>query len=85
MKLYLTSASSNLPPWATITSQTPGLIELEINDNHSDFQSLVNGLTSEIQPGVVGVKATDLCEALVDRCGAVGSITVTNVFVRSGI
>ncbi len=76
MKLYLTSASPNLPPWATITSQTPNLIELEINDSHPNFQSLVNGLTSEIQPGVVGVKATDLCEALVDRCGATNFVFV---------
>lgn len=81
MKLYLTNVSPNLPAWATITSKTLNLIELEINDNHPDYQSLVNGLTSEIQPGVVGVKSADLCEALVDRCEAVGSILVTNVFV----
>ncbi|MBD2683483.1 MULTISPECIES: hypothetical protein [Nostoc] len=76
MKLYLTSASSNLPPWATITSTTPDLIELEINDNHPDFQSLINGLTSEIQPGVIGVKSADLCEALVDRCEATNFVFV---------
>lgn len=85
MKLYLTNVSPNLPHWATITSKTPDLVELEINENHPNYQLLVNGLTSEIQPGVVGVKAADLCEALLDRCGAVGSIPVTNVFVRSGI
>jgi len=85
VKLYLTNLSPNLPRWATITSKTADLVELEINDNHPDYQSLINGLASEIQPGVVGVKVADLCEALVDRCGAVGSITVTNVFVRSGI
>jgi len=38
-------------------------------------------LASEIQPGVVGVKASDLCAALVDRCGGVGSVSVTNIFV----
>lgn len=68
MKLYLTNVSPNLPPWATITSQTPDLVELEINDNHPDFQSLINGLASEIQPGVVGVKSADFCGALVARC-----------------
>ncbi|MBD2682400.1 hypothetical protein H6H03_33730 [Nostoc paludosum FACHB-159] len=66
MKLYLTNVSPNLPYWAAITSKTPNLIELEINDNHPDFQSLINGLASEIQPGVVGVKSADLCEALVN-------------------
>ncbi|MBD2452445.1 hypothetical protein H6G76_36195 [Nostoc sp. FACHB-152] len=74
MKFYLTNVSPNLPPWATLTSQTPNLVELEINDNHPDFQSLLNGLASEIQPGIVGVKSADLCEALVDRCGSVGSV-----------
>ncbi|MBD2471421.1 hypothetical protein [Nostoc sp. FACHB-145] len=81
MKLYLTNISLNLPPWATITSRTPDLIELEINDNHPDYQSLLNGLASEIQPGVVGVKSADLCLALVDRCGDVSSVSATNVFV----
>lgn len=76
MKLYLTSASSNLPHWATITSKTADLVELEINENHPDYQSLLNGLASEIQPGVVGVKATDLCEALVDRCEATNFVFV---------
>ncbi|MDZ8188435.1 MAG: hypothetical protein RMX96_26710 [Nostoc sp. ChiSLP02] len=76
MKLYLTSVTSNLPHWATITSKTPDLIELEINENHPDYQSLVNGLTSEIQLGVFGVKSADLCEALVDRCEA------TNFYVK---
>ncbi|MBD2441347.1 hypothetical protein [Nostoc sp. FACHB-110] len=83
MKLYLTDISLNLPPWAIITSQTPDLIELEINDHHPDFQLFFNGLASEIQPGVVGVKSADLCEALVDRCGGVGSVPVgeTRIFV----
>ncbi|WP_193900249.1 hypothetical protein [Nostoc sp. LEGE 06077] len=73
--------SLNLPPWATITSQTPNLLELEIDEHHPDFQSLINGLAREIQLGVVGVKSADLCGALVDNCGSVGSILVTNVLV----
>ncbi|MBD2492169.1 hypothetical protein [Aulosira sp. FACHB-615] len=81
MKLYLTNVSPTLPPWATITSQTSDLVELEINEHHLDFQSLFNELASEIQPGVVGVKSADLCLALVDRCGSVGSVAATNVFV----
>ncbi|MBU7587448.1 MAG: hypothetical protein KAF91_32240 [Nostoc sp. TH1S01] len=76
MKLYLTHVSPNLPPWAIITSQFPNLVELEINDNHPDYQSLFNGLASEIQPGVVGVKSADLCLALVKGCGDVGLIPV---------
>ena len=76
MKLFLTSVPPNLPPWATITSKTPNLVELEINEHHPDYQSLVNGLASEIQPGVVGVKSADLCLALVDGCGDVGSVAV---------
>ncbi|MBD2449678.1 hypothetical protein H6G76_21410 [Nostoc sp. FACHB-152] len=81
MKLYLTNVSPTLPPWATITSQNPNLVELEIDEHHPDFQSLLDGLASEIQPGVVGVKSADLCEALVNRCGDVRSVSVTNVFV----
>ncbi|MBD2458761.1 hypothetical protein H6G80_32465 [Nostoc sp. FACHB-87] len=81
MKFYLKDVSPNLPPWATITSQTPNLVELEINEYHPDYQSLINGLAREIQAGVVGVKSADLCGALVDRCGGVGLIPVTNVLV----
>lgn len=76
MQLYLTNVSPNLPPWATITSLTPHLVELEINSNHPDYQLLINGLASEIQSGVVGVKSSDLCLALVNRCRAVDSVPV---------
>ncbi|BBD63113.1 hypothetical protein NIES2109_59630 (plasmid) [Nostoc sp. HK-01] len=83
LKFYLKDVSLNLPLWATITSQTPNLVELEINDNHPDYQSLINGLAREIQPGVVGVKSADLCLAMVARCGDVGSVPVaqTRIFV----
>ncbi|MCC5640742.1 hypothetical protein LC593_33935 [Nostoc sp. CHAB 5844] len=81
MKFYLKEVSPNLPPWATITSKTPNLVELEINDNHPDFQLFFDGLTSEIQPGVVGVKSADLCKALVNGCGGVDSIPVREISI----
>jgi len=83
MKLYTKQIDQPLPDWAIIVSEKFGLFELEINDNHPDFQSLFNRLTSEIQPGVVGVKSADLCLALVTRCGSIGLIVVekTSIFM----
>lgn len=40
------------------------MIEVEINDEHPDFQSLLEELETEIEPGTIGVKAEDLCSRL---------------------
>ncbi len=61
MKLYATSIPETLPDWATIISNNAGLIEVEINDQDPSFHSIIEELFTEIQPGVVGVKASDLC------------------------
>ncbi|MBN3923134.1 hypothetical protein [Nostoc sp. NMS4] len=49
------------PSWATVVSNNAGLIEVEINDEDPDFHSIIEELTIEIEPGIVGVKASDLC------------------------
>ena len=49
------------PTWATIISNHAGLIELEINDEDPGFHSMIEELYTEIQPGIIGVKASDLC------------------------
>ncbi|MBD2215398.1 hypothetical protein H6G27_37185 [Nostoc linckia FACHB-104] len=67
MKLYLTNVSPNLPDWAAVTSQSSDLIEVTITEHHREFQSLLDELASEIQPGVTGVKTADLCSALVSK------------------
>ncbi|MDZ8053744.1 MAG: hypothetical protein RMX68_027095 [Aulosira sp. ZfuVER01] len=67
MKLYLANVSSNLPDWATVTSKNSDLIEVAIKDHHPEFQLLLANLATEIQPGVIGVKAADLCSALVSQ------------------
>lgn len=67
MKLYLTNVSPDLPDWAAVTSQSSDLIEVTIKDHHPEFQSLLDKLVSEIQPGVTGVKTADLCSALVSK------------------
>ena len=64
MKLYTTSISNTLPDWATVISNNAGLIEVEINDESPGFHSIIEELSTEIQPGVVGVKAGDLCKRL---------------------
>ncbi|MCC5668227.1 hypothetical protein LC653_31290 [Nostoc sp. CHAB 5784] len=64
MKLYATSIPQALPSWATIVSNKAGLIEVEINDEDPSFHSIIEELSTEIQPGVVGVKAGDLCQKL---------------------
>ncbi|AUB44712.1 Pyruvate/2-oxoglutarate dehydrogenase complex (plasmid) [Nostoc flagelliforme CCNUN1] len=53
-----------LPSWATVISNNAGLIEVEINEQHPGFHSIIEELSTEIEPGTVGVKANDLCERL---------------------
>ena len=64
MKLYAKSIPHTLPDWATILTQSGDLIEIEINDEHPNFQSLLEELETEIEPGTFGVKAEDLCSRL---------------------
>jgi hypothetical protein len=64
MKLYAKTIPQTLPYWATIVTQSAGLFEIEINDEHPSFQSLLEELTTEIEPGTIGVKAKDLCSRL---------------------
>ncbi|MEJ6485245.1 hypothetical protein N0Y54_28700 [Nostoc punctiforme UO1] len=64
MKLYATSIPETLPSWATVISNKAGLIEVEINDEDPGFHSIIEELSTEIQPGVIGVKASDLCTRL---------------------
>ena len=64
MKLYAKTISQTLPDWATIVAQSGDLIEVEINDEHPNFQSLLEELETEIEPGTFGVKAEDLCSRL---------------------
>ncbi|MHC5862598.1 hypothetical protein [Nostoc sp.] len=64
MKLYATSVPQALPNWATIVSNKAGLIEVEINDEDPSFHSIIEELSTEIEPGIVGVKASDLCQRL---------------------
>jgi len=61
MKLYAKIISQTLPDWATVVTQSADLVELEINDDHPNFQSLLEELETEIEPGTIGVKAEDLC------------------------
>ncbi|MBD2533610.1 hypothetical protein H6G97_30265 [Nostoc flagelliforme FACHB-838] len=64
MKLYAISIPQTLPSWATVVSNNAGLIEVEINDEDPSFHSIIEELSTEIEPGVVGVKAGDLCQIL---------------------
>lgn len=64
MKLYAKTISATLPDWATVVTKSADLFEIEINDEHSDFQSLLEELETEIEPGTIGVKAEDLCSRL---------------------
>lgn len=61
MKLYTTSIPQFLPSWATVISNNAGLVEVEINDEDPGFHSMVEELSTEIEPGIIGVKASDLC------------------------
>ncbi len=64
MKLYATSIPKALPTWATIVSNKAGLIEVEINDEDPGFHSIIEELSTEIEPGIISVKASDLCTRL---------------------
>jgi hypothetical protein len=64
MKLYAKTIAHTLPNWATFVTQSADLIEIEINDEHPNFQSLLEELETEIEPGIIGVKAEDLCSRL---------------------
>ncbi|MCC5653701.1 hypothetical protein LC609_28765 [Nostoc sp. XA013] len=64
MKLYAKTISQTLPDWATTVTKSADLFEVEINDGHPDFQSLLEELETEIEPGIMGVKAEDLCSRL---------------------
>jgi hypothetical protein len=64
MKLYAKNISQTLPHWATVVTKCADLFEVEINDEHPDFQSLLEELATEIEPGIIGVKAEDLCSQL---------------------
>ena len=62
MRLYVTSIPVTLPDWATVISHDAGLIEVEINDESPSFHSILEELATEIEPGIIGVKAGDLCQ-----------------------
>jgi hypothetical protein len=64
MKLYAKTIAQTLPHWATVVRKCADLFEVEINDEHPDFQSLLEELETEIEPGTFGVKAEDLCSRL---------------------
>ncbi|BBD70707.1 hypothetical protein NIES4072_70740 [Nostoc commune NIES-4072] len=64
MKLYAKTISNTLPDWATTVTKSADLFEVEINDEHPNFQSLLEQLATEIEPGTIGVKAEDLCSRL---------------------
>ncbi|MEJ6487748.1 hypothetical protein N0Y54_42020 [Nostoc punctiforme UO1] len=71
MKLYAKTIAQTLPDWATIVTQSVDLFEIEINAEHPNFQSLLEELETEIEPGTFGVKAVrgacrrqDLCSRL---------------------
>jgi hypothetical protein len=64
MKLYARTIPQTLPNWATVVTKSADLFEVEINDEHPGFQSLLEELETEIEPGTFGVKAEDLCSRL---------------------
>ncbi|MBD2536348.1 hypothetical protein H6G97_46520 [Nostoc flagelliforme FACHB-838] len=64
MKLYAKTIPKTLPDWATTARRSGNLFEIEINAQHPDFQSLLEELGTEIEPGTIGVKAKDLCSRL---------------------
>ncbi|MEH1765658.1 MAG: hypothetical protein ACYTXE_35260 [Nostoc sp.] len=64
MKLYAKTIPQTLPDWATTVTKCADLIEIEINDEHPNFQSLLEELETEIEPGIRGVKVEDLCSRL---------------------
>ncbi len=64
MKLYAKTIPQTLPAWVTVVAKSADLFEIEINDQHPNFQSLLEELETEIEPGTFGVKAEDLCSRL---------------------
>lgn len=64
MKLYAKTIPQTLPDWATTVTKCADLIEIEINDEHPNFQSLLEELETEIEAGIMGVNAEDLCSRL---------------------
>ncbi|WP_243458331.1 hypothetical protein [Nostoc sp. UIC 10630] len=64
MKLYTKTILQTLPDWATTITKGADLFEVEINDKHPNFQSLLEELETEIEAGTIGVKAEDLCSRL---------------------
>lgn len=64
IKLYAKTIAQTLPNWATVVTKSADLFEVEINDEHPNFQSLLEELETEIEPGMMGVKAEDLCSRL---------------------
>ncbi|QFS51504.1 hypothetical protein [Nostoc sphaeroides] len=64
MKLYAKTISNTLPDWATTVTKSADLFEVEINDEHPGFQSLLEELETEIEPGIMRVKAEYLCSRL---------------------
>ncbi|WP_242056064.1 hypothetical protein [Nostoc flagelliforme] len=64
MKLYVKTIPHTLPDSATVVTKSADLIEIEINDEHPNFQFLLEELETEIEPGTIGVKAEDLCSRL---------------------
>ncbi|MEH1830370.1 MAG: hypothetical protein V7L22_34375 [Nostoc sp.] len=64
MKLYAKTIPQTLPDWATTFTKSADLFEIEINDEHPNFQPLLEELETEIEPGTFGVKAEDLCSRL---------------------
>jgi hypothetical protein len=64
MKLYAKAIPHTLPDWASTVTKSADLFEIEINDEHPNFQSLLEELETEIEPGIMGVKAEDLCSRL---------------------
>lgn len=64
MKLYAKTIPQTLPDWATVITKSADLFEVEINDEHPNFESLLEELETEIEPGTIGVKVEDLCSRL---------------------
>ena len=56
MKFYAASIPQSLPSWTTVISNQAGLIEVEINDQDPGFHSIIEELSTEIQPGIIGEK-----------------------------
>lgn len=77
MKLYAKTIPQTLPDWATIIIQNADFIEIEINDSQPNFQSLLEELATEIEPGTIGVKAEDF-EPLLQETKEIGKILVTS-------